>query len=194
MYALKQKFLWLSHSYKFRWAHTPLCSRFIDGAFRLGSVDKPFMYICRSCTLVYLGIFFGLICISVSESIQGFLLPTVLFLAVTVLLPSYPSWYKSYNRTFKDVLRLLLGVLIATTLGLTWFVNIYFGIAIAGLIFIAWRFFSLKRIKLKGKACNGCPELPLEKICSGYEFAANNIRSYEDKATYLYISSGRSPM
>jgi len=185
--------LWISHSYKFRWAHTPLCSRFVSGAFRIGSKTNPFMYICRSCTLAYLGIAFGVILLLVNRVVLD-KYPYVLLVGGTIIvILSNPSVYRLWHRKFKDVLRFGLGFVIATIIIYTITTNIVLGTLLTIGIYVLRYIYSRRRNVMKSQACNGCEELPLEKICSGFTFAANNIRNYEDKATKLYIASGKSP-
>jgi len=193
MYRLKQKWLWFSHSFKFRWAHTPLCNRFVKGAFRIGSKSDPFMFVCRSCTWAYLGIAVGLVFfLSDRGVLEEFWYFFVLSGSLTLVM-SHPSIYSRWYRSVKDFLRFNLGLIISavvvSTVTVNFLLGVGFGVGLYALRFI----YSKRRNVMKSQACNGCEELPLEKICSGFTFSAKQIRSYEDQATQLYISSGQSP-
>ncbi len=183
---LRVKWLWLKHSYEFRWAHKPLCSRFHSEVLKLGK-----LHVCRSCTLLYTGIVLSIPTLLLPKS-TAFLIAFFVFYSL-VIVGSYPGWYKKWSRGVRDVLRFLLGVVITANIILL-FSHPYFMIPALAVMLICWRIYFVRRGKRRANICNGCPELGCEGVCSGYELQANRIRKYEEKATeILYLRSERLP-
>lgn len=180
------KWLWISKTYSFRWAHKPLCNHFKEDIISTGAI-----YLCRSCVSTYLGIvagvFFVLFSTVSSENISIFL---VVLLLITLPL-SHPLIYKKNPRPLRDILRFNLGIIISfSLLLLCYYQNFTLPLTVISISLLFGKFYYHKRSIRKLKICEECSEFQTDSICSGYKMQANIIREYEDKATdFLYKSS-----
>lgn len=113
-------------------------------------------------------------------------------LYAVVLAGSFPQWYKSWNRSVRDFLRFGLGTLITMDIALMFHFPL---VAVPGMIIMLffWKYYFKKRGGRKAHSCDGCPELDAGGICSGYQFQAERIRLYEEKATEL-LYGGKNAM
>lgn len=65
----------LCHSYTYRFAHKPLCSRFRSDVLNVGGI-----FLCRSCTMIWLGLFTAIACcisLWLSGSLENYIALTV---------------------------------------------------------------------------------------------------------------------
>lgn len=180
------KILWLRYTYPFLWAHKPLCERFQQDTFQVKSIR-----ICRSCCLLYAGI--------LSSALLGYfklyeIPPGVLFVVTSaVLLLSVPHIYRFYPRPVRDILRFLLGAALASTLLFFFSKALFVGVIGTFLLLVIRAVLQRQRAILKSKACQGCEELSLQGICSGFVLQAERIRRYETKATEYVMSTQYTP-
>lgn len=188
IYNWKLKWLWLRHSYRFRWAHKPLCDRFSEDVLTVGHV-----HLCRSCTLLWLGMAVASAAAIFLPALRANIATVAPQLLLVTLLSSAPLFYKQWPRSVRDMLRFSLGASIPLWICLIVMGNLFISAvaAIGGLT--TWYFYSNSRKARKATACDGCPEFGQPQICSGCTLKANEIRLYENKATQLYLDSGRSP-
>jgi len=102
---------------------------------------------------------------------------------------SLPAPYAKLGRGQKDGVRfatgLAAGMLAAFPLARRWKWSVVL-IAIAA---AAYRVLTLQRAKSKATACNGCPELHADGICSGFAQQAVSLRAYERDASELAMRS-----
>ncbi|MEM7131810.1 MAG: hypothetical protein AAF702_36185 [Chloroflexota bacterium] len=188
IYQWKLKWLWLRHSYSFRWAHKPLCQRFSEDVLTVGHV-----HLCRSCTFLWLGGFIGLLgCLLVPPLRNDILWISPLSLFATLLL-SAPGVYKKWPRWVRDGLRFSLGAALPLWLCLMLMGYYLLGAATVVVGLGVWFLYSQNRKKRKMQACESCPEYGQPQVCSGCTLQASQIRLYETKATQLYLESGQSP-
>jgi hypothetical protein len=181
-------FLWMRHSYKFRWAHRPLCSRFSDGILRIGHV-----HLCRSCACAYCGIVLcAILCLflDVVRESSLTLLPCLMLPTIGL---STPRFYKQWPRPVRDLLRLSMGCCITLCLCLILTGGILIGLTSAGILLLFWRIYFAVRRKRRAQACSGCPELEQRRICTGCRLQADAVRAYETQATNLLLASGNNP-
>jgi len=177
------KWLWLSKSYPFRWAHKPLCKYFKRDTLFIGG-----LFLCRSCVFTYLGIIItavlSILFIELSKTISILL---VFLLLITFPL-SHPSIYQKIPRIIRDILRFNLGGIVSFSVLLLFYYNkVLLPSFVIGISFIFWRYYYQKRRIRKIKFCEDCNEYQKDSICSGYTFQASLIREYEEKATeYIY--------
>lgn len=185
---LRLKGLWLKWSFPFLWAHKPLCDRFAEDRIRLGGI-----HLCRSCLCAYGGLFLG-VGLALLAPLQG---PGVLIaygaVLPSVLLLSWPTLYKKWPRSVRDLLRCAGGALIPVSAALC--LSPHFWAGLPGLLLIAafWIAYFRQRKRRKLKACNGCAELGTDRICSGFALQAERIRRYEREATELVMRGGYVP-
>ena len=186
---LRLWFLWLRQSYRFRWAHGPLCSHFRGGVFRIGRV-----HLCRSCVCAYCGfflcaagcLFFDAVRESTAILLLCLMAPTIGF--------STPQLYRRYPRLVRDLLRFSMGCCIALCICAMLRGNILVSATCASIFLLFWkRYFGIRR-KRKAEACNRCPELEQKGICSGCRLQADAVRAYETEATNLLLASGICPV
>lgn len=173
------KWLWLKHSYAFRWAHKPLCDRFHDDSLHIGK-----LHICRGCTLLYSGMILSFILYLFS---RNELIPMILPLSIFVLPLSYPTFYQPLHRLVKDALRFGLGSLMTFMLLLLitgqWMIG-------AGLLVISYvycKHINQVRAKMKANACMGCSEYGGNHVCSGYQMQAECLRRYDEEGSVLLM-------
>jgi hypothetical protein len=171
----KDAWEWLHHTWWFQWAHSPLCQRYRIDVLRLGR-----LHLCRSCTLIYGGFFLGAGMFFLLPTIRNIPFYSLTIVLLAVLTLSYPPLYHHWSRPVRDVVRFVAGVAGALFLGVL-FLQSYLVIGGAlALLALAYLWFRHRRRMVKLKACDGCPELGLNKVCSGYELQADSIRAYRD--------------
>lgn len=171
----KDAWEWLHHTWWFRWSHSPLCERYRIDVLRLGR-----LHLCRSCTLIYGGCFLGAGLFLLAPALRSIPLYSITVVLLSVLALSYPPLYHHWSRLTRDVVRFGAGVAGAVFLGVL-FLQSYLTIGgTLALLVLAYFWFRDRRRAVKRKACDGCPELGLNKVCSGYELQADSIRAYRD--------------
>jgi len=188
LYNWKLKWLWLRHSYRFRWAHKPLCDRFSEDVLTVGN-----MHLCRSCTFLWTGMAIASATILLLPALRTNIATVAPQLLLVTLLSSAPLFYKQWPRSIRDLLRFSLGASIPLWICLVLMGNLFIGAATAAGGLAAWYLYSNSRKARKASACDGCPELNQPQVCSGCTLKANEIRLYENKATQLFLDSGRTP-
>lgn len=183
--ALALKWLWLVHVYPFNWAHKPLCDRFCHDVVRIGHV-----HLCRSCLLAYVGILAGVVAsIAAPSFLQTHGATVFAPIAATTILFSLPFWYKRWPRRLRDVLRFCMGLSIALCGCLLVSGQILVGMAGAIALAVFWRTYLTLRRRRRMQSCAGCPELGGQRICSGFQFQAECLRAYEQKATQWILAN-----
>lgn len=181
------KWMWLRHTHTFNWAHKPLCERFKSGVLRIGK-----LYVCRSCLFAYSGILMGIIAALVYPThIADLELTWFLFVLVPVVVSSYPRLYKKLPRFCQDILRFVMGVILGIIPFLLIHRNFISGIICVLVMGVFWRIYFHQRKMRKLRACDGCPELDLPEICSGFQHQSASVRLYEIEATELLYRTGR---
>ncbi len=187
IFNIRLKCMWLSHTHTFNWAHKPLCERFKPGVLHIGK-----LHVCRSCVFAYSGILIGVIASVVYPTLTANMkLTWLLLFLVPVVVSSYPRIYKKLQRVVQDVLRLVMGVLIGFIPFLLLHRNFLCGITCIVVMGVFWRIYFHQRKIRKLHACDGCPELNLPDICSGFQHQSEAIRLYEIEATDLLYRTGR---
>jgi hypothetical protein len=168
-------------TWKFAFAHHPLCERFSDQVFKIGD-----LYICQGCSLALLGFIISLFLgIFISLGID------VIWWYVIVCgltLPSFILLFVSFPRTVKRIVRFLFGFGIGGGLGTVftvskWSQRIILS-AIVLLIYILFRIF-YKKTKSPENVCEGCPEYRQREVCSGYKQQMEVELEYSKYATNL---------
>lgn len=181
------KWMWLRHTHTFNWAHKPLCERYKSGVLRIGK-----LYVCRSCLFAYSGILIGIIAALVYPThIANWELTWLLCVLVPVVVSSYPRLYKKLPRFSQDILRFVLGGIIGIMPFLLIHRNFISGITCVLVLGVFWRIYFHQRKIRKLHACDGCPELDLPEICSGFQHQTGAVRLYEIEATELLYRTGR---
>ena len=181
------KWMWLRHTHTFNWAHKPLCERYRSGVLRIGR-----LYVCRSCLFAYSGILIGIIAALVYPThLADLKLTRLLFVLVPVVVSSYPRLYKKLPRLSQDILRFVMGGIIGIIPFLLIHRNFISGITCVFVMGVFWRIYFHQRKIRKLHACDGCPELELPEICSGFQHQSEAVRLYEIEATELLYRSGR---
>ena len=185
-------YLWLlkiSRTWRFNWAHKPLCSSYKADVLQFGT-----LYLCRSCCCVYFAIAVNLILIVLFPDFFKEYAHILLIGFVVFTLPlSHPAIYKTLYRPLRDILRCSLGSIVV--LSFTALVHGHFLFTIVLIItsFFFWRYYYRKRSRRKIELCKNCPEYSDSRICSGYTFQAEQIRRYEDEATEYLLKTGYVP-
>ncbi len=153
---------------KFHFLHHPLCDRFKNHSFSFAG-----FYICKSCSLLYLGLTLSLL----SSLIFDIPLLTHFFLFLAsffIVFLSHPQVYRQLPRWTCLTLRFGLGAVLGWPLLL--FVSGYWHLALATIIslYAVKKYYANIRSHLKAKSCEGCPELKNNDVCSGYAKQSNH--------------------
>lgn len=187
IFNIRLKWKWFRHTHTFNWAHKPLCERFQSGVLRIGN-----LHVCRSCLFAYSGVLIGIIAALVNPTLIGNMKLIWLLLVLTpVIAFSYPRLYKRMPRFIQDMLRLIMGVLIGFIPFLLIHSNFLCGITCIVVMAMFWRIYFHQRKLRKLQACDGCPELNLPEICSGFQQQSEAIRLYEIESTEFLYRTGR---
>ncbi len=187
-YKVRLWWLWLACSFRFRWAHRPLCSRFRSGIVRTGGI-----HLCRSCLCAYCGILacaLSLVLLRPSVTQVGMVLAGI---GTPTLALSGPWCYTKFPRAARDVLRLTMGAVIALCGYLLLCRELMVAVPVAVVLFVFWRAYFRVRRAQRLRACDGCEELSDKGICSGCRLQTDGARRYEQIATQLYLASGQTP-
>jgi hypothetical protein len=179
--------LWIRHSYRFRWAHRPLCSRFRDGVLRIGQV-----HLCRSCVCAYSGIVVAALACLLVPAVRASALPLLCYLMLPTLAFSMPQLYKRCPRWARDGLRFSMGLCISLCFCILLMGKLMVSVLCAGILLLFWRIYFVMRRNRRAQACNACSELG--GICTGCHLQADAVRAYEAEATQLLLASGRNPI
>ena len=174
------------HAWPVRFAHHPLCARHRHETWRIGRLN-----LCRGCASLASGLAAGTIAVIVAGGPWTAVATAVL--APLVLLLSWPPWYPRLPRWSRDLLRVALGLLVATlahavfSAPLQWWPAVLFGAA-------AWWLFRRQRARVNARRCDGCPELG-RGICSGYAEHARAMRAIaDDLESRMAVDSSQGPM
>ena len=178
--------LWLRHSYRFRWAHRPLCPRFDAGVLRIGN-----LHLCRSCACAYGGVLCGLSLLFFDTTRVG-IVPLLLGLMILTIGLSLPSLYQRLSRPVRDVIRFSMGLCIALCAGALLTGNVLVSVACGCTLALFWRAYFVMRRRRRAEACEACPELGQGDICTGCRVQADAIRAYEVEATQLLMNRGET--
>ena len=181
--------LWVRHTYRFHWAHKPLCDRFRHEVIRVGGVA-----VCRSCTMVYAGLATAVVACLVFHGALEPVAPWLLLgLGGGTVAGSLPWWYKRWPRSVRDLLRFSLGLTIALCGYLLVSGHLLAGLAGIAVLGGFWKMYKALRGTRKARACDGCPDFEEIGICPGYREQAEQVRRYEVAATELLLSRGLVP-
>ncbi|MCP4712197.1 MAG: hypothetical protein GY869_26540, partial [Planctomycetes bacterium] len=183
------KWLWVRYSYRFNWAHKPLCERFRGDYVKIGGVC-----LCRSCALVYLALFLGgMFGLVFQKALREVGVAAFVGCSTVTLVFSYPGWYKRWPRLVRDGLRFMLGISVALCGYLLFYGNPVVGAAGGLMLFGLWKVYMRLRNRRKGHACEGCGDLKKKTVCPGYAWQAEYLRQYEQKATEYIVGRGYLP-
>ena len=177
------KWLWVSKTYSFLWAHKPLCSHYEKDTISIGKI-----FLCRSCFFAYLGVVLVPLLIVMLQVSASILISSLTALLLITLSLSHPTIYHKFHRAYRDVLRFNLGGVIGLSLVLLIHEHEIFYPLFVGILLLAFgKFYYQKRKVRKIQFCEECNEYEGDSICSGYILQARLIREYEQEATdYLY--------
>lgn len=179
---LRYRALRLRHDWWYRWAHDPLCDRLGGGVLTIGKLR-----LCRSCLAMYSGVAVGGAVAVTNPAIgaASFAPQAWLAGAAGASVSSVPQVYGRLGRRSKDGLRFGTGVLGGGLLTFAIARRWQSFTVLAALAAAGYRILTLARAKAKATACDGCPELDIEGICSGYAQQAVSLRAYEHVASEL---------
>jgi hypothetical protein len=176
---LKLEWLWFKLSYTFRFAHHPLCERYQDQRYQIGSV-----HLCQGCTLVTLG--------TIISALLAFLaifflsIPWQYFILTNIiaLLPALIADGLRLGRRAKRFARFSLGLALGTTIGLIvvvplWWLKVSL-IIIGVFAIIAYRRF--RSYTPKEDLCQTCPHLEEAPYCPGYILQMQKNKEYKELA------------
>ncbi len=188
-FRLWQRRLWYQHTWWFQFAHGPLCDRFRHNVICFGR-----LHVCRSCLLLYAGLL-GTLCGILSRGPGAVVvLAAFLSLAGPLLVASHPRLYQRWPRWAKDLLRAATGVWLALLFALLatpwWWLVLVMLLPLV----LCYRYFQVQRRAVKAGECNGCPELGLEGVCSGYGRQAASVRVFQERMEEELNRPGTFPL
>jgi hypothetical protein len=97
-----------------------------------------------------------------------------------VLVLSWPQLYRSLPRWFRDLLRMGSGAVSVLALWTTW-KHPEKAWPLLPLLVLLWVMYARQRRLIRAHACDGCPELGVAGICSGYVLQAACMRAAEQR-------------
>ena len=172
--------LWYRHLTIFLpvlFAHKPLCESFKKDLFCVKGI-----HICRSCSFLLLGFFWGILSIIFLNLAQYRLyIHLSIFLSGIILIFSHPQIYGILPRSIKDWVRFFLGWTLTNLLLLLIFGKLFLFLGALGFLWILRIIYSGIRGKMKDKACEKCEEFYEDKLCSGFLPKAKLMKKYEDQ-------------
>ncbi len=165
------------HTWWFRHAHHPLCTRYSSDVLTVGKLQ-----LCRSCTVVYGAIAIGTLAFILGSSATSKAWPMLFCaLAVAAAFLSHPFVYRRLGRRSKDAARGLLGLLIAA-----WIVSAFgghpllAGVSLPVLLLLHRVYGRLRQSPEARVRCRTCPEYREDEICSGFVRQAEVHRRLEE--------------
>jgi hypothetical protein len=180
--------IWVKHSWRFIFAHKPLCESFSEDVIEIKGA-----HLCRSCCFLYLGLFAALLTlIIVNIDTLALEITYAMSLLICITL-SCPQIYKKLPRNLRDVLRLTLGSLITLTFFLILTGQFILGGVGAAILLAFRKRYNHHRAKRKLNACNSCSEYGKDKVCSGFAQQIVHIKRYQEEATDWKLASGYIP-
>ena len=185
------KILHLKYSYKYFFAHHPLCDNYRNHTYKIGN-----LYVCKGCFHTYSGFLLFSILYAILTS-QGSFLTNFLFnsiygllLQLIFLLPLTVDFFNiEVPRIIKNIFRQMLGYSASTSL----FVIILSPLIIKLISFVIMVLVYIKlkkaRKKKKDDLCHTCNEYELiskDYYCSGYAYMLKKEEEFSKEAgTYL---------
>lgn len=177
------KYLYLKYFHKFIFLHKPLCKRFEDHTIKIFG-----FYVCKSCSLLYIGFLISLIFIYLSQIFYfGIYTYILMFCTILTFILSAPKIYKNFNHTTKNFLRFFDGFFAGYVLISTFKLNILLGIL--SIICL----FTLKHIYNKQRKardlCKDCPQLNTGKTCDGYKLQNQALLKIDEEYSEIITES-----
>lgn len=172
-------------SWKFYFAHHPLCDRFRDHVWYI-----PFgIIVCQGCFLVLFGVVLGITSFFILN-LSLTLFEWFLLGLFCISLPLMVELLKIENRKIKHLIRLITGFGLA---GLVWAVftaeldGKIIGVVIGTIGYIL--FIKTRKKKQGTDICEGCPSLSSVEICEGLSQKAIAMQQYSDYLTEIHEKS-----
>ncbi len=168
-------FLKLKNTYPYIFSHKPLCKEFENHSFKIFHV-----FLCKSCSLIVLGVISGII-LGFFESMNKLFIQLdyfLLFGSLLIVFLSTPFFYYKFNRSIKNHIRFIMGNLIAISLIEGFSLNPF---ALGALFFL----FIYSQVNKKGrdqrylKVCETCDESN-QGVCSGFKKQVDGFRKFEN--------------
>ncbi len=173
--SFKERFFWLRCFLPVVFSHKPLCRRFRQDVVSWGKID-----VCRSCVLLYSGFLLALTIVLSCPVSYGAWKAALFGVLLAVAGVSFPWWYGRFYRRVRDVLRFLLGCLLAVPVGF-WKSGYIREAGVFLLVLLAMRLgYAAFHKDLNSRACSGCEELGRSGICSGFMKKAQCMIRYEE--------------
>lgn len=160
------------HAWPVRFAHHPLCARHRHETWRIGRLN-----LCRGCASLACGLVAGTTAVIAAGGPWTALASAAL--APLVLLASWPAWYPHLPRWSRDLLRVALGLALATGAHAIFSAPLLLW-PFVPLAAFAWWQFRRQRARVNARRCDGCPELG-RGVCSGYAEHARAMRAIADE-------------
>jgi len=184
--------LWLKKlqlSWRFKFAHHPLCDRYKGHVFQIGR-KKPF-FLCQGCSLTAFGIITGTILFLFIFQLKSNLIYWLILINAalfsTLIIESLSIKSRGIKKFSRFILGIGLGISFMIIINGSMPLIIKFGISANVIIgYSIFRFF--RRDKEKKDLCKSCPELEKHEICSGLKLESKAMKEYSDYATKILYS------
>lgn len=161
-------------------AHKPLCSNYEQDVLHFGKV-----FLCRSCAFLYTGMLSSALIFFFDKKMLFDIKIYAFFILLLVLILSFPTFYESYYRKVKDILRFLTGFFMIYFLVLL-FNDLILGLTGLSVLLIFWWIY--KKLRPENQLCESCEEFQEKKICSGFILQADYANQFEEKASSFAMS------
>lgn len=156
---------------KYIFLHKPLCEKFRKDSFLF--LNK--IYLCRSCTFLYLGLFTALLLLKFIPILS---MKYFLIYAIAVIILSFPRIYANYNRFLRDIVRFNNGFMFGCLLLLTYRKSLIMFASALIIMLLVKTFYN--KLRHRVDICQGCPELIENTTCSGYTEQKEAFLKFEE--------------
>lgn len=185
---LRLRLLWLAYAWPFRWAHKPLCDRFHEGVLHVGR-----LHLCRGCTLLYSGLGASAAALATLRPDSATVAGLLAVVGTVCALGSHPALHGRWPRPVRDGLRFATGALPAFAVALFATGAPALGALAALGLAVLYVAYARARSGRKARACDGCPELGTDGVCSGFQLQAAAMRAYDVRCAALLGAGGSVP-
>ncbi len=168
-------------SWRFRFAHHPICSNYQAHIWKIGG-----LYICQGCSLVYFSFLLTLLILIIFQ--LTFLPIQYILIGIVLLVPILLIEKLKLNKRFiKRFARSGTGIGIAVSFS-AFLIQTDLIIKISGLLISILGFYAFKFIRRtiqRENRCQSCPDYQENKICYGLRLEADAMRLYSEYASDL---------
>ena len=168
-------------SWKFYFAHHPLCTRFVNHVWNIGP-----LIVCQGCFMIFSGTIIGLFLFALTHVVLD-MYQWFMVAAVCIIPSLLNEILKIQYQKLKHSIRFLNGIGFG---GFIWafltvdLIRKLIAIVVAGILYTLLKL--VRRRRMSYDICEGCIELTQKGICTGLKQEAEAMRRYSDYLTNKY--------